>query len=117
MPGGFLHVLQLRPVLKRRGDERRPHGVGGVASPQSDRRRVLPEHPVDRVRVHSAGRVVRLGVAPERPEQRPFPVLAMPGPFQIGADTRRRLRVDRQRVPPAALAGEAERVIGPVPGP
>ncbi len=88
----LLHVLQLRPVLQRRGDEGRPHRVRRVAPWQADRGGVLPHHAVDRVRVELAGRVMRLGVAAQRPEQRSRMVVAVSRQLQVGPDALRRLR-------------------------
>jgi hypothetical protein len=50
----------------------------------------------------------------ERPEQRPVDVGAVLGLFKIGAQSRRGLWVDRQRVTPPAFAHDAQRVIAAV---
>ena len=78
--------------------------------PQPDTGGVFAQHPVDRVRVHPAGRVMRPGIAAQRPEQRPAMIAPMARQLQLSADARRRLRVDGERIAPAALASEAQRV-------
>jgi hypothetical protein len=50
---------------------------------------------------------VLLAVVPQRPEQRPVAVGSVAGGLVIGAQSRGRLRVDRQRIAPAALAHHA----------
>jgi hypothetical protein len=51
-----------------------------------------------------AALLIALAVVPERAEQRPVDIRAVPGLLQIRAQPRRGLRVDRQRIAPAALA-------------
>ena len=46
----------------------------------------------------------------QRPEQRAVAVVAVAGGVQVGAQPRRGLRVDRERVAPAALADDAQRI-------
>ena len=114
MPGRLLHVLQLRAVFERGGDEGRAHRVRRVAAPKADRRRVFPHQAIDRVGVHSAGRVERLGVAAQRPEQRRVELVAVAGEIEIGANALGGLRIDGERIAPAALAGNAQRIEVPV---
>ena len=53
-------------------------------------------------------------VAAQRTEQRRVELVAVAGGLQIGADALRGLRVDRQRLAPAALADHAQRIEAPV---
>ena len=114
MPGRLLHVLQLRAVLKRGRDEGRAHRVGRVTTRQADLRCVFPHQSVNRVGVHPAGRIVRLGIAADWTEQRRFELVAVAGALEIGADALGGLRVDGERITPAALAGDAQRIEAPV---
>ena len=54
--------------------------------------------------------IERLGVAAQRTEQRRVVLVAVPGNFKIRADALRRLRIDRQRFAPSALADHAQRI-------
>ena len=58
--------------------------------------------------------VERLGVAAQGTEQRRVELVAVAGDLKIGADALRGLRVDRQRLAPAALADHAQRIEAPV---
>jgi hypothetical protein len=51
---------------------------------------------------------------PERPELRLVEVGAMPGELEIGAQPRRDLRVDRERIAPPALARHPQGIIATV---
>ena len=69
---------------------------------------------IDRIRIHAPALVLALAVVLERPEQRPVDIGAVAGLVEIGAQPRRGLRVDRERVAAAALARHAQRVIAAV---
>ena len=56
----------------------------------------------------SLGFVPTFAVVVQRPEQGPVDIGRVAGALKIGAQARRRLRVDRQRVAPAALARDAQ---------
>ena len=75
-----------------------------VAAIEPKRSGVFPHHTIDRIGVHASALVAALAIVLERPEQWPVDVGAMPGGVEIGAKPRRGLRVDRQRIAPAALA-------------
>ena len=53
-------------------------------------------------------------IAAQRTEQRRVELVAVAGDLEIGADALRGLRVDRERIAPAALAGHAQRIETPV---
>ncbi len=110
VPGCFLHVLQLSAILQRRGDERRPHRVGGITPRQADAGGIFPHHAVDGIRVELARRVVRLGVAAHRSEKWPLMLGTMPGPVQISTDPLRGLGMDSQGIAPPAFAGQTQRI-------
>lgn len=114
MPGGFLHVLQQRAVLKRRGDECRPHRVRRISSRLSDQCRVFPDHAVDGVRAHRAADMVLFPVVVEGPEQRTIHITAVSGSLYIEAKPCGGLGVDRQRIASASLAGDAKGIKAPV---
>jgi hypothetical protein len=114
VPGGLLHVFELRAVFERRGDERRAHRMRRVTARLPDRRGIFPGDAVDRVRVHRAARVALLAVVMQRSKQWAVTVGRVPGGVQIGTQPRGGLWVDRQGIAPAALADDAERVKAPV---
>ena len=62
MPSRFLHVLQRRPVLKRRRNERRPHRVCQVPRYQADTGVSIFSSWGDRAEVELPGRSVRLAL-------------------------------------------------------
>src|SRR5438552_1474405 len=88
MPGRFLHVFELRAVLKRGRDEGRAHRVRRVAARKPDLAGVFPDDAVD--------------------------LIAVPGTLKIGTDALCRLWVDRQSFAPSALADHAQSIEAPV---
>jgi hypothetical protein len=74
--------------------------VRRVAAIKPEFGRVFPRHAIDRVGVRASVLAVLL----QGSEQGPVDVGRVSRGLQIGAQPRRRLRVDRQRVPTAALA-------------
>jgi len=52
LPGGLLHLFELRAVLERRRDECRAHPVRRVATVAPEHGSIFPHHAIDRVGVH-----------------------------------------------------------------
>jgi hypothetical protein len=88
------------------------HRVRRVATIEPEHGGVFANDAVDRVGVRVPALLLPLLIVLERPEQRPLDVGGMAG--EIGAEARGGLWVDRQRVAPAALPRDAQRVIAPV---
>lgn len=96
MAGRVLHLDDVRPVLQGGGDERRPHGVGGVAAGEADGRVVRKHAAVDGVRVHMPAAVLGVAVVVKRPKERPCEIFAVAGDGEISSDSLNALRVDRE---------------------
>jgi hypothetical protein len=103
MAGRFLHIFELGAIFERRGDEGGAHRVCGVAAIEPEASGELAHHAVDGVGVHSAAGVPALAIGAQRPEPRAVEVGAVVGEIEIGAQPRRGLRIDGERVAPAAL--------------
>ncbi len=114
MAGGLLHIFELGAVFQCRGDEGGAHRVRRLAAIEPERRGELAHHAVDGVRVHGAAFLLALAAGTQQPEHRTVEVGAMPSEFQIGAQPRRGMRVDGERVVPAALADHPQRVTAAV---
>jgi hypothetical protein len=104
MPGRLLHILKLRAVFERCSDKGRAHRMRRVAAIKADPGGVFPHHAVDSVGVHAPGRLERLLVAPQRPEQRRVVLLTVAGALKVGANALCGLRVDSEGLAPAAFA-------------
>ena len=92
----------------------RAHRVRRVAAAKPDLPAIFPERAVDGVGIHAAFRSERLAVAAQGTEQRCIGLITVAGAVQIGADALRRSGIDGERLAPAALAGDAQRIKAPV---
>ena len=114
VPGGLLHVLQLRTVLLQHGRAPASSAPSSRARDRSPRRGTLSHHASDRVRVHRPARLAGPAVVAQQPEQRSLDVVAVPGAFQVCAQPCGRLRIDGESVASPAFAEHAEGVETPV---
>ena len=84
-----------------------------VAAIEPELGSIFPDHAADRVRVHASALVLALAVVVQRPEQGPVDVGAVLPGLQIEAQWCRGLRIDGERISPAALARYAQRMGDP----